>query len=180
MSIVVTVPPTATPVTLEEAKEQCRLAADDNTQNTLIDRLLRTAVSDIEGATGALLSTQTVRLDLDGFPDGDIDLTTYPVASITSVKYDDANNVEQTMVAGTDYWSSLNGLYPKLSPVDPWPMTYYGKPNAVRITMVVGYSGAAPESLRHAILLRVEELFTGEDMSSAINALVFRHRRLKL
>lgn len=180
MPLIVTVPPTETPVTLEDAKEQCRITAGDDTQNTLIDRLLQTAVSDIEGATGALLSAQTVRLDMDGFPCGDIDLTTYPVASITSVKYDDSSNVERTLVANTDYWVSLGGRYPKIVPVNPWPSTYDGKPNTVRITMVCGYTADTPSDLCHAILLRVEGLFTGEDTSMAVNALMFRHRRLKV
>ena len=186
--------PSSTPVSLTEAKEQCRILSADTTHDVLLTRLIDEATSSIETLTGARLGPQTVRLDLDGFPSGNIDLCTYPVNSITSVVYDDADNAEQTLVLGTDYWESLGGMYPFLAPVEYWPVARSGKPGSVRITMSVGYfdgspvTDVAPNDLRHAVLIRVKEYFdnagesvTGQSVEqtvTTVKALTDMHRRI--
>lgn len=186
--------PSSEPVSLAEAKEQCRIVASDSTHDVLLARLVKEATRSIETLTGARLDSQTVRLDLDGFHSGKIDLGVYPVTSITSVKYDDGDNVEQSMVLGTDYWQSLGGMYPFICPVDLWPATKYGKPACVRITMSVGYfdgspvTSACPDDLRHAVLMRVKEYFdnSGESVTgsevfstvSSVKALTDMYRRI--
>lgn len=159
-TIVTVTPPTLEPVTLDEARAQLSLY-DDSTHDLLISRLISAARASAESLTGMRCMTQTVRLELDGFPVSDIDLGCYPVASITSVKYDDTDGVEQTLVSGTDYWPSLGGMFPLLAPVDGWPTAYQGKPASVRITMAAGHASAAtvPQDVKHAILLRVTEMF---------------------
>ena len=184
------------PVTLAEAKEQCRIVASDSTHDPLLARLINDATRSIETLTGARLDSQTVRLDLDGFPSGKVDLGVYPVNSITSVKYDDGDNVEQTLVLGTDYWESLGGMYPFICPVDYWPATMYGKPACVRITLSAGYfagspvTAACPDDLRHAVLMRVKEYFdnSGESVTgsevfstvSSVKALTDMYRRISV
>jgi len=182
--------PVEYPVSLEEAKGQCRITS--TAHDILIDRLVAAATSLVQTMTGTLLCQQTVRLDLDGFPCGDIDLSLYPVQSITSIKYDDTSDDEQTLVANTDYWVSLAGMYPKVTPVTVWPYAMLGKPASVRITMVVGYSDVnnIPEDLRHAILVKVKELYdhSGETIlgintnpsANTVPALVALHRRLSI
>jgi uncharacterized phiE125 gp8 family phage protein len=186
--------PIDTPVSLEEAKEQCRILSSDATHDSLLLRLIDEATRSIETLTGVRLASQTTKLALDDFPSGAIDLGVYPVNSITSVVYDDADNVEQTMVLGTDYWESLSGMYPFICPVTSWPATKYGKPECVRIVMETGYysgspiTAAAPDDLRHAILIRVKEYFdnagesiTGqsvEETVSSVKALTDMHRRI--
>lgn len=194
MPLVTLTLPGSSPVSLAEAKEQCRIVSSDTTHDSLLARLINEAVSSIETITGARLSDQTVRLDLDGFASSNIDLGVYPVNSITSVVYDDADNVAQTMVLGTDYWESLSGMYPFICPVESWPATRAGKPGSVRITMSVGYYEsspnitAAPDDLRHAVLMRVKEYFdnAGESVTglsvegtvSTVKALTDLHRRV--
>lgn len=194
MALVQVTSPTDTPVSLDEAKEQCRIVSSDTGHDTLLLRLIDEATRSIETLTGVRLASQSVKLTLDGFPEGDIDLGVYPVNSITSVKYDDGDNVETTMVLGTDYWQSLSGMYPKLCPVSTWPATKYGKPESVRIVMSVGYyigspvTSAAPDDLRHAVLMRVKEYFdnsgesvTGQSVESTVSsvkALTDMYRRI--
>lgn len=194
MALVQVTRPTDTPVSLDEAKEQCRIVSSDTGHDTLLLRLIDEATRSIETLTGVRLASQSVKLTLDGFPEGDIDLGVYPVNSITSVKYDDGDNVETTMVLGTDYWESLSGMYPKLCPVTSWPATKYGKPESVRIVMDVGYytgspvTSAAPDDLRHAVLMRVKEYFdnsgesvTGQSVESTVSsvkALTDMYRRI--
>jgi hypothetical protein len=105
---------------------------------------------------------------MDKFPSGDIELPVYPVISITSVKYDDTDNTETTLTADTggsplgDYWSNLNGYCPFIRSTDgTWPTTYLNKPNVARVTMEVGHAdpSAIHEDLRHAILVKVKEMF---------------------
>ena len=194
MPLVTLTLPSSTPVSLMEAKQQCRIVSSDATHDILLDRLIGEATRSIETLTGARLDSQTVRLELDGFPSGSLDLGVYPVNSITSVVYDDGDNVEQSMVLGTDYWQSLSGMYPFICPVDLWPATKYGKPACVRITMSVGYfdgspvTKACPDDLRHAVLMRVKEYFdnAGESVTgsevfstvSSVKALTDMHRRI--
>lgn len=194
MALVNLTAPTSTPVSLAEAKYQCRIVSSDTTHDILLTRLISEATGSIETLTGARLASQSVVLNLNGFPTGAIDLGVYPVNSITSVKYDDGDNTEQTMVLGTDYWESLGGMYPLICPVDAWPATKYGKPDTVRITMSVGYfdgspvTSAPPDDLKHAVLMRVKEYFdnagesvTGQSVESTVStvkALTDMHRRL--
>ena len=161
-TIITVTPPSIEPVSLDEARAQLSLY-DDATHDLLLSRLISAARASAEVATGMRCMSQTARLELDGFPDDGtaIDLGCYPVASVTSVKFDDTNGVEQTLVSGTDYWPSLGGMFPLLAPIDGWPDTCDGKPASVRIVMVVGNTAAAnvPQDVRHAILLRMTEMF---------------------
>ena len=176
MALVNLTAPTSTPVSLAEAKEQCRIVSSDTTHDSLLLRLIGEATRSIETLTGTRLDSQSVQLNLNGFPDGVyscIDLGVYPINSITSIKYDDINNAEQTLVLNTDYWESLGGMYPYVQAVSSWPDTKYAKPDSVRIVMDVGYytgsplTSAAPDDLRHAVLIRVKEYFdnTGESVT---------------
>ena len=194
MALVQLTRPTDTPVSLDEAKEQCRIVSTDTSHDTLLLRLIDEATRSIETLTGVRLASQSVQLTLDGFPADRIELGVYPVNSITSVKYDDGDNVETTMVLGTDYWESLSGMYPAILPVSTWPPTKYGKPESVRIVMDVGYytgspvTSAAPDDLRHAVLMRVKEYFdnsgesvTGQSVESTVSsvkALTDMYRRI--
>ena len=160
MKLITVTGPTTEPVTVQEARVQCALY-DDMTHDARLAGLIAAARASAEQATGMRCMAQAVRLELDGFPCAEVDLGCYPVASITSVKYDDADGVEQTMVSGTDYWPDIGGMYPRILPVDSWPATKAGKPASVRVVMVVGHASAASlaPDVKHAILLRVTELF---------------------
>jgi len=176
--------PTKLAVSLVDAKEHCRIL--DDTHDSRLGGYIWDATSSIETITGARLSSQTVKLYLDGFPDRALDLGVYPVTAITEVAYDDVDNVEQTLTLNTDYWESLPGMYPSLHPVEYWPVTRARKPGSVRITMTVGYA-SIPHDLRHAVLLRVSEYFnnsaesvTGSDVNetvSTVKALTDMYRR---
>lgn len=160
MKLVTTVEPTVDCVTLDDAKAQLSLL-DDDSHDARILRLIKAATRSAEAHTGMRAMSQTVRLELDCFPSGAIDLAVYPVASITSVAYDDANGSPQTLTANVGYYADLSGMFPRILPVDSWPDTLSGKPGAVRVTMQVGYASAdlVPEDFVHAVLMRMSELF---------------------
>lgn len=188
MKLVTVTAPTEEPVSLDDAKAQVSII-DDTSHDARLLRLIKAARFQAESHTGMRALTQTVRLELDTFPEGAIDLAVYPVASISSVQYDDTNNVQQTLVINTGYYSDITGMTPRILPVDSWPETKSGKPGAVRIIMVVGYNSAdlVPEDFSQAVLMRLAELFdqTTESVQSmtapasvGFELLLAPHRRM--
>lgn len=189
MKLVTVTAPTEEPVSLDDAKAQVSII-DDTSHDARLLRLIKAARLQAEAHTGMRALTQTVRLELDTFPTGAIDLAVYPVASISSVQYDDTNNVQQTLVLNTNYYSDITGMTPRILPVDSWPDTKDGKPGAVRITMVCGYTSAdlVPEDFSQAVLMRLAELFdqTTESVQGMMTApasvgfelLLAPHRRM--
>lgn len=186
MKLITVTGPAEEVVTLDDARAQLSLL-DDTSHDARILRLIRAATRQAEAHTGMRALTQTVRLELDTFPlsrwsclddrtypderNGAIDLGVYPVASISSVAYDDRNGVAQTLVAGTDFYADLGSMTPRILPVDSWPDTKSGKPGAVRITMVVGYTSPdlVPDDFAQAVLLRMSELFDNTAESSPLS-----------
>lgn len=149
---------TTEPVSLEEARLQCKVDSDDTTHDTLLTSLITAAGEYMEHYTGRGRAAQTIEVALDAFPcddDPTIQLPLCPVASITSIKYTDTDGVEQTL-AGSKYALSLYGLSRNVAPTygNYWPSTQ-DIPDAVRIVAVVGYT-AAPKAVKAAILLHIE------------------------
>ncbi len=166
MTIVNVIKPAGYPVTLTEAKSHLRVS--DSNHDTRITAYIAAATSIVESMSELLLVEQTVRLDLDGFPDASIEIPICPVSSVVSLKYDDTSNAEQTLVQETDFFVSLGGRYPKIAPVSAWPVAYSGKIASVRVTLTAGYETAyspvdyaenIPADLKHAVLIKLKELF---------------------
>ena len=152
-----------TPVTLAEAQVQCRMG-DITDHDTLLARLIDAATAEYEQYAGITLVSRTMTLYLDGFGDLDVDLQTYPVQSVGSVKYDDADNSEQ-ILGSSSYFTKLQGMSPYIRAVDYWPSAYTSKPSSVRVEFVAGYQtvDAIPDDAKQAILVRVLEMFEAEE-----------------
>lgn len=185
MSVVVITPPAAPVVTLGDAKKHLR-AEDFNDDDSYIESLVAAATGIIDGPAGWLgraLITQTLELRADEFCD-DIALRYPPIASISSVKYDDGDGVEQTLSSGV-YRLVGNPSAPRLARVygESWPSTRW-QSEAIRVRYVAGYgaaSTAVPPPIRQAILLMVGELYENREAASdaprtelpfAVNALL--------
>lgn len=173
--------PTSDPVTLAEAKSQLRV--DHSDEDARIASLIKAATAYLDGRTGILgrcLITQTWELLLDAFPDEDIEIPLGPVSSVTSIKYIDPNGIEQT-IPGASYYVDTASLSAWVIPQDEWPLTMRTA-NAVAVRYVAG-AAAAPEPIRHAILLLVatwyENRSTGE-IPAAFGALITPFRRLSV
>lgn len=83
-----TIPPSAEPVTLAEARAQCQMSADDTSQDSRLLGYMAAARGMAEQETGRRLMPQTWEQYADAWPeDGRIELHELPVRSITSVKY---------------------------------------------------------------------------------------------
>jgi uncharacterized phiE125 gp8 family phage protein len=154
-----TAEPATLPVTLAEAKAQCRLLEDD--EDDLIDGLIAAATAMVEDYLGRSLVQQTWQLTLDGFADRII-LPRGPVTSVSSLTCLDAAGAAQN-VAGAN-WLFDNSGDPQAivrQPSGSWPVPG-AFANPIVITYVAGYA-AVPASIKHAILMLVANWFTNRE-----------------
>lgn len=166
MSAFVVVPPEPL-VTVPDAKQHLRETDDEN--DTYIEALIAAAQAHIDGPQGwlgAAIGRQTLEIRRCSLT-GDVCLPYPPIISITSVKYDDAGGVEQTLSADT-YRLVGTPSAPRLalSYGASWPSVRYGE-DAVRIQYEAGYE-TVPAAVQHAILLMVGEWYSQrEDAAEA-------------
>lgn len=184
MAYVLITAPAAEPVTLAEAQTQC--AVDFSEHNGRLNRLIAAARARCEAVTGRALITQTWELRLDAWPYMPhlcpidryaIWLGKPPVQSITSVKYLDTAGVEQTMVSGTDYTSSIADPLTRIVPGYglSWPMLRADTPDAIKIRFVCGYGDGeedVPQDLRAGMLMLIDHLFrnTSDEITGTITS----------
>lgn len=166
------------PVTLAEARLQCKVDSDDQTHDMRLAQLITEAREFGEHATGRGFARRTIEVALDCFPayeDDTITLPLAPVASITSVKYTDLNGTEQT-IAGSAYALSPYGDSNRIAPTygNYWPSTQSIR-DAVRIVCVCGHE-SAPKAAKGAMLLHVEANFPLNDLTPAERADIERAR----
>jgi uncharacterized phiE125 gp8 family phage protein len=148
--------PAKTAITKEEVK--ANLGIDHIDYDARIDSLILAATAHVQKHYG-LLVEQTWELYLDEFPcEDEIEIPLFPLVSVTSVKYDDADAVEQTVDTG-DYTVDAVSRLGRVIPTGDWPSTY-DRVNAVRIRFVAGYPVVTsivttPEDIKHALHLLV-------------------------
>lgn len=155
--------PTEEPISLDLACNQLRLDSDTDDMYWL-ERIGVPAVRrNAEQFTGLALAQATYRLTADAFASS-LELPLPPLVSITSVKYDDADGVEQT-VAGTVYGVDVSRTPGVLSlkAGQSWPATS-GLAGSVRITFVAGYSRQTiPPDLVSGMLLLLGHLYRNRE-----------------
>lgn len=160
---VVTVVPATEPVSLAEAKSQCRVSSTDS--DILLNSYIIAARTYAEHYTSTKLVSQTVLMQGRSFSDLR-SLPSAPVISVSSVKYLDSAGVEQTLDTAI-YEGILAGLEPRiqLKINQVWPQIRCSA-DAVRVTAVVGYS-PVPEPIRCAMLMLISQWY---DESSSISS----------
>lgn len=151
--------PETEPVTLAQTKEHLRIPADDTTEDTHIETLIKSARQRAEHLTGRAFITQTWEMILPGFTLDAVPLPMGEVQSVTSVAYVDSEGENQTL-AGTiiNRTTMPMSLCPAVS--TRWPRTQRGHPAPVTIRYVAGYgdADAVPEDIKSAILMLVADL----------------------
>jgi len=159
-------PAVATPVTLQEAKDHLRV--DLTIDDTLITTIINIATEYAEKRLGRALITQTWDLYMDTFPNSEtIPIPLSPLISITSVKYQDANNVEQTWAA-SNYDVDIISEPARVQQSDGgdgYPDTF-NIVNAVVIRFVAGYGTAStdvPETIRGGIKLLISWFYENRE-----------------
>ncbi len=167
-TVVVITPPVASAVSYETAKAHLRVDHDDD--KAMIEGLIASAIQHIDGPAGWLgraLVQQTLELRLDCFPWGEVQLPCPPYLSGLSVKYDDADGVEQTVdpavyrvVGGGVGLSRLQLAYGQT-----WPAART-QSEAVRVRYDAGYGTAGedvPAPITRAILLHIGALYDNRE-----------------
>lgn len=149
--------PAEEPLSLTQAKSHLR--EDSDGQDSLIgDVLIPSARQWVEQKTWRALVTQTWEFTWYRFPTSkEISVPLPPLQSISSVKYFDTDNAEQTLdsskyIVDTSYEPAVI----RLKEGETWPDTYQ-RPGAVKVTAVVGYgaAGDVPARYKQAISLLV-------------------------
>ncbi len=178
-SRVLITPPEDDVMTVAECKSA--LGITTTSQDGMIGAALDAAVCSLDpafgGWLGRALRPQTWEYRLAEFPycDGysrryefpyrseEIRLPYPTLTSVTSIKYDDANGDEQTLVEGTDYnVMGVNGFsYGSVTPCynKSWPSARR-TPESVRIRYVCGYEDDIPPAISQAIALMVKSVFS--------------------
>lgn len=156
----VSVGPASEPVTLEEARLHVR--ADGTLDDASLTDAIKAAREFAEAVTGKRYVTQTLIYNLDAFPEWEIQLPEPPLASITSIKYYDEDNIQRTL-ASTKYRivASRNAVEPEVD--EEWP-DVYDKGDSVEITYVVGTAASAvPFRIKRGILLLVGHWYANRE-----------------
>lgn len=166
MQLTLVTPPAVLPVTVEEAKEHLRV--EHTLDDTYIENCIKTAVERIDGRDGWLrraLINRTYQLFLPWFPVSRcIALPLPPLQSVSSVKYQDMDDTEQTFSASSyQVIKNEDEGYIYLKTGESWPGGTFERPDAVKIEFIAGYGATAsdiPANIRHAILIEVGALYT--------------------
>lgn len=153
--------PAGYPVTLDEAKIQLRIRHSED--DIYISGLIATATADVEEYTGRPMVEQTWLWARDDWPQNGEWFPKYPVVSLDSVEYVDAEGVEQTLAVGGLYVN--DGALPRIyvNPDISLPSVKGARPGDVRITFTAGYATAngddyglnVPAPMKHAVLLMI-------------------------
>jgi len=162
-SLVRVTPPTVDPVTLGEAKMQCRV--DTNADDAYIQSLIRLATTMVEGLLDVSLITQTWQASYDLFPIWAIILPRMPLAvgeiTVTYRLGDGTTRVLSS--AANDFQVDTNvvpgRIYPKWA--TSWPATR-GDENSVVVRYSTGYGTTAadvPPEAKHLIMVLVAHFY---------------------
>jgi uncharacterized phiE125 gp8 family phage protein len=166
MSLSLTTPPAAEPVTLDAAKAHLRVdTADDD---ALITSLIAAARARAEWHTGRAFVTQSWTLWLDAWPcNGIVEIPLPPlqsVASVTAYAMDDSATVLGAAAYQVDLAASPARLALKPNASPPVALRAL---NAVAIAFTAGYGDASdvPAPIQQAILTIVAALYAhrGDD-----------------
>lgn len=159
-------------VSLSDAKLHLRVTSA--TEDALITTFIGAATQNIDGPDGWLgraIAPQTLELQC-ALPRGPVRLPLPPVVSLESVKYLDANGVEQTADLDDFYLTGAEGNI--LTPSSDTPAWAGGslRPDALRVRYQAGYVAdpeadplvaAIPEPIKAAILLMVGDLYQSRE-----------------
>lgn len=174
------VTPVATePLTLADAKLHLRIDIDDD--DDLVTALITVAREEAEHLTGLSLATQTLKLRADDFDC--LVLQRGPLQSVTSVKYQDMSNTQQTL-SGSVYYIDRSEQQPVIRRAygQIWPVLY-PQGGVVEVTYVAGYTDC-PLPIVQWMKLRIGALYETRESASErpavdmqwVERLLDRHR----
>lgn len=153
------------PLSLDEAKLHLRVDSSD--EDAYITALIKVARLECENKTQRALITQTWETTLERFTDC-IELRFPPLISVSSVKYLDEAEVEQTLDAAAyrvDSYAEPAHVIRAYG--QEWPPVLPGHPSAVRVRYTAGYGDATqvPVALKQWMLLHIGHWYANREAS---------------
>lgn len=145
MTYIVTTPPAAAPMNVEQLKTRLRI--DSCEFDAELSDILDSAWRRVEHDTSRAFITQGVTLYLDCWPAWLIILQQPPVQSVESIQYYDGSNGPQVLDPAT-YQVDLLGAPGRISLTDgsSWPTLETWRTHPIEIHMTCGY-GDTPEDM---------------------------------
>jgi uncharacterized phiE125 gp8 family phage protein len=160
-------PPAIEPVTVVQAKTHLRVTAA--TDDTYIGIIITSAREWVEMVSGRSFITQTWDMYLDRFPvcDDFIELPRPPLQSVTSVKYTESDDTENTFNASNyDVDDDRDPGRVVLGYTKSWPTATLRPMSPVVVRFVSGYGDSTtnvPERFRQAIQFLVGEMYENRE-----------------
>lgn len=159
-----TVDPAGLPIALTLIEDSLNLPT--GTDSDLLNLYIEAATDDLERDIDMALVSQTWKFTLDKFPSDYNDYTIFipkgTTISVSSFTYQDTDDVQQTLVDGTDYEISQVGTEARIIPIDSWADTYPDKDSVVVLDVVLGLGAddtEMPKWVQQAIILKVKGLY---------------------
>ena len=150
-----TVEPASEPITLAEAKAQCRITFTND--DALITTYIASARDAAENLLNRSLLPQTWELTLDEFPEA-IRLDYPPITAVSSVQYLEATAGVLTTLSPSSYTVDSKSAPGWIVPAYgyTWPDTLQAI-NAVTVTYTAGYANAeaVPAVIKHWMLAHI-------------------------
>jgi uncharacterized phiE125 gp8 family phage protein len=151
----VTTPPDIEPVTVDELKQELRI--DDTSMDALLARHITAAREAVERLTRRALITQTITATFPAWPyndDGALSLPVGNVLEVSTVKYWDENNAQQTVSEDDYFYLSGQPGGVQFGESFQFP-SVYPRRDAIEIVFTAGFGESAssvPMMLKVAIL----------------------------
>lgn len=173
---VVPVTPAIEPVSLAQAKLQCRVIGTD--EDDTLDLYIASARAHAEAYCGVAFAERTLVAHCDSFTDL-ARLPFAPVNAVTSIEYVDLAGSIQTLPASVYELRADNleaGIV--LKPSQAWPAIQLGS----RITLTASVGAPPPDDVLHAMLLFIADSFDRREHAKAgdwtsLDSLLCNHRR---
>lgn len=158
-----TLGPAEEPITVADAKSQCRIPSEVVDEDGLVLGYIKAARELGEGHTGRGWLTQTWVLTGDSWDDLAVLPMAAPLQSVSSIKYYDADDVLQTLSTSVYVvdTASLPGRV-VLASGQSWPGLHGSRLSwRIEVTYVVGWTTTAliPSTLKAGMLLMVDHLW---------------------
>lgn len=165
---VTTAAPASEPITVAEAKTQCRILTSDF--DDYLGDLIQAARAHVEKECSLRIVSQTVEMKAGRFHDLYV-LPVRPITAISAITYLDGDGTEQTL--STSIYrvtlAEMDGAV-LLKPNQYWP-AILDAPDAVKVTATAGFT-TVPENLKRAMLLMVSDWFSERERPGASSGAV--------
>lgn len=138
---------------LSRAEAKLHLNILDTSFDDLIDDYLGAAHDMLWREAGISAGDQTLVAYMKAWKD--VEIPFERVSSITSIKYYDENNSQQTLSSAN--YSLYNNQHPTLIDIDSSP-SLYDREDAIEIKIVTGYT-VVPEAVKQVLRMMVADMF---------------------